>query len=115
MQQGAAIKSKVSGRLVVPIFIAAGFAASFAIPYFNLLNEYVQLILMHLGINIILALSLNLVNGYMGEFSVGHAGFMSAGAYIASVLTVKVFPAGTEDGLSPWQSLPAEPGQRYWA
>jgi len=101
MQQGAAIKSKVSGRLVVPIFIAAGFAASFAIPYFNLLNEYVQLILMYLGINIILALSLNLVNGYMGEFSVGHAGFMSAGAYIASVLTVKVFPAGTEAWLFP--------------
>jgi len=37
--------------------------------------------------------SLNLVNGYMGEFSVGHAGFMAIGAYIASFLTVKVIPA----------------------
>jgi len=66
MPRDAQIKRKVSGQLVVPLFIAVGFAASFAIPYFNLLNEYVQLILMYMGINIILALSLNLVNGYMG-------------------------------------------------
>ena len=47
---------------------------------------------MYVGINIILTLSLNLVNGYMGEFSVGHAGFMAVGAYVASLLTVAVFP-----------------------
>lgn len=82
-------------------FLAAGFAVSFAIPHYNLFNQYIQLILMYTGINIILALSLNLINGYMGEFSVGHAGFMSAGAYIASVLTVKIFPAGTETLLFP--------------
>ena len=34
---------------------------------------------MYVGINIILAVSLNLVNGYMGEFSLGHAGFMAVG------------------------------------
>jgi branched-chain amino acid transport system permease protein len=44
------------------------------------------------GINIILTVSLNLINGYMGEFSIGHAGFMAIGAYIASLLTVNVFP-----------------------
>jgi branched-chain amino acid transport system permease protein len=33
--------------------------------------------------------SLNLVNGYMGEFSVGHAGFMSLGAYASAILTTK--------------------------
>ena len=47
---------------------------------------------MYVGINMILTLSLNLVNGYMGEFSVGHAGFMGIGAYVASVLTVAVLP-----------------------
>jgi branched-chain amino acid transport system permease protein len=50
---------------------------------------------MYVGINIILAASLNLINGYMGEFSVGHAAFMATGAYTASLLTVNVFPAGT--------------------
>src|SRR5258707_12825461 len=38
-------------------------------------------ILINIGINIILAVSLNLVNGYTGQFSLGHAGFMAVGAY----------------------------------
>jgi branched-chain amino acid transport system permease protein len=54
-------------------------------------NAYRELVLMYLGINIILAASLNLINGYMGEFSVGHAGFMGVGAYAASVLTMRLF------------------------
>ncbi|MDD3582291.1 MAG: branched-chain amino acid ABC transporter permease [Desulfobacca sp.] len=62
------------------------------LPASGLLNPYVQQVLMYVGINIILTLSLNLVNGYMGEFSVGHAGFMAIGAYIASILTVAVCP-----------------------
>lgn len=65
---------------------------SWLIPEFQWLNNYYQLILMTMGINIILTLSLNLVNGYMGEFSVGHAGFMSIGAYVSSALTLYLFP-----------------------
>jgi branched-chain amino acid transport system permease protein len=41
-------------------------------------------ILINIGINIILAVSLNLVNGYTGQFSLGHAGFMAVGAYAAA-------------------------------
>lgn len=59
---------------------------------FHWLNSYYLLLLMNIGINIILTLSLNLVNGYMGEFSVGHAGFMSIGAYVSAVLSLYVFP-----------------------
>jgi branched-chain amino acid transport system permease protein len=58
----------------------------------RLINPYFQQILMYIGINIILTASLNLVNGYMGEFSVGHAAFMAIGAYAASICTVAVFP-----------------------
>ncbi|HHY95690.1 MAG TPA: branched-chain amino acid ABC transporter permease [Firmicutes bacterium] len=47
---------------------------------------------MYVGINIMLTVGLNLVNGYMGEFSVGHAGFMGVGAYVSAVLTVWVLP-----------------------
>ncbi|MCE5335123.1 MAG: branched-chain amino acid ABC transporter permease [Desulfobacteraceae bacterium] len=57
----------------------------------GILNAYVQIVLMFIGINVILSTSLNLVNGYMGEFSVGHAGFMAVGAYITSVLNVMLF------------------------
>ena len=39
------------------------------------------------GINITLAVSLNLINGYTGQFSLGHAGFMGVGAYVAAMLT----------------------------
>jgi branched-chain amino acid transport system permease protein len=80
-------------RYLLPVFLVAGLALSFLIPRFGLLDQYVQLILMYVGINIILAVSLNLINGYMGEFSVGHAGFMAVGAYVSSILTVLVFPA----------------------
>ncbi|MBN1681408.1 MAG: branched-chain amino acid ABC transporter permease [Anaerolineae bacterium] len=44
-----------------------------------------------MGVNIMLSVSLNLVNGYMGEFSVGHAGFMAVGAYVSSILTMWLF------------------------
>ena len=51
--------------------------------------------MMYIGINIILTISLNLVNGYMGEFSVGHAGFMAVGAYIGALLTMQVIAGRT--------------------
>jgi branched-chain amino acid transport system permease protein len=61
-------------------------------------TAYRELVLMYLGINIILAASLNLINGYMGEFSVGHAGFMGVGAYVSSVLTLWLFTDDTVFG-----------------
>jgi branched-chain amino acid transport system permease protein len=67
--------------------LLAGLLATLAVTRFGLLNSYIQLVLMYVGINIILASSLNLVNGYMGEFSLAHAGFMAAGAYVSAMLT----------------------------
>jgi len=40
------------------------------------------------GINIILAVSLNLINGFTGQFSIGHIGFMAIGAYSSTFATV---------------------------
>jgi branched-chain amino acid transport system permease protein len=64
---------------------------------------------MFMGVNIIMSASLNLVNGYMGEFSCGHAGFMALGAYTSSLLTVWFFTKGSVFGsnllspeLAPW-------------
>ncbi|HEY0079704.1 MAG TPA: branched-chain amino acid ABC transporter permease [Pyrinomonadaceae bacterium] len=45
-------------------------------------------ILMFVGINVILAVSLNLINGFTGQFSIGHAGFMAIGAYSSAYVTV---------------------------
>src|SRR5512139_799629 len=82
----------IAKRWLLPVLLGIGFILFFLIPQFNLVNPYVQLIMMYVGINIILSTSLNLVNGYMGEFSVGHAGFMAVGAYISALLTTKVIP-----------------------
>ena len=83
----------VQKRGLMPALLIGVFLLSLIIHRFELLDPYVQLVAMYIGINIILTVSLNLINGYMGEFSVGHAGFMAIGAYIASFLTVKVIPA----------------------
>lgn len=73
------------------------------------LNDYRELVLIYMGVNIMLAVSLNLVNGYMGEFSVGHAGFMAVGAYVSAILTMWAFTDteifGTH-ALSPEWGLP---------
>ncbi|MCL1985629.1 MAG: branched-chain amino acid ABC transporter permease [Betaproteobacteria bacterium] len=75
----------------------------------NMLDSYVLTVLMLMGINIIFASSLNLVNGYMGEFSCGHGGFMCVGAYVGSVLSVICFSSNKILGaallppaLAPW-------------
>jgi branched-chain amino acid transport system permease protein len=52
------------------------------------INPYWFTIIIYCGINIILAVSLNLVNGFTGQFSIGHAGFMAVGAYVAAVVTM---------------------------
>lgn len=81
-------------RWILGLLLLAGAIMSWAIPRYELLNPYLQAALMYLGINIILATSLNLINGYLGEFSVGHAGFMAVGAYVSATLTVMLLPVG---------------------
>src|SRR5438132_8141063 len=49
---------------------------------------YYARILMLAGINVILAVSLNLITGFTGQFSIGHAGFMAVGAYSSAYLAV---------------------------
>ncbi len=51
--------------------------------------EYVFQNVGHIGIAIILAVSLNLVNGLTGQFSIGHAGFMAVGGYASAVLIMR--------------------------
>jgi branched-chain amino acid transport system permease protein len=51
--------------------------------------EYLFVNLNHIGVAIILAVSLNLVNGLTGQFSIGHAGFMAIGGYVSAVLLMR--------------------------
>ncbi len=55
------------------------------------LSDYRDLVARLAMIAIIVTLSLNVVNGYMGEFSCSHPGFMALGAYAASFFTIVLF------------------------
>jgi len=50
-------------------------------------GPFYEKLLMDIGINCLLAVSLNLVNGFTGQFSIGHAGFMAVGGYVAGAVT----------------------------
>ena len=89
------------------IFVAALIGLSYgleAIPIAGI--AYYNRILVLMGINITMAVSLNIINGHAGQFSLGHAGFMAVGAYFSSFLTffyfapyLNRFPAGREQWL----------------
>jgi branched-chain amino acid transport system permease protein len=69
----------------------------------SLLNDYYQRVLAVVFINIILTVSLNLTNGFVGDFSLGHAAFMAIGAYLSAVLTLPpASKAGLMPQLPPW-------------
>jgi branched-chain amino acid transport system permease protein len=70
----------------------------------NYINAYIVRVVINCGIACILALSLNLVNGCAGQFSLGHAGFMGVGAYtsayLTTVLPIPFFHAGFGIGIA---------------
>src|SRR4026207_1745740 len=74
-------------RFFLLLAIAAAIGVSLAAASFN---RYYLGIAIDIGINIILAVSLNLINGYTGQFSLGHAGFMAVGAYTAAMVSLNI-------------------------
>src|SRR6266550_6768185 len=65
--------------------------------YGNLLNS-VQDMLILCGISVIMAVSLNIVNGLTGQFAIGHAGFMAVGAYTGASVTYLALAHFTHSG-----------------
>lgn len=82
-------------------WLLAGIALAIAVSYFSgEFNRYYLGIAIDCGIAIILAVSLNLINGHTGQFSLGHAGFMAVGGYTAAKLTL-VFEPSVPDAFKP--------------
>jgi branched-chain amino acid transport system permease protein len=88
--------------------VALLFAIDALLPRF--LNAYYLTILSRIGVAVLAAVSLQLVNGFTGQFSIGHAGFMAIGAYVSAAVSVyagagwlagllEVLPAGLARGL----------------
>ena len=68
--------------ILIPAIVIINFGLDSGNYYAGLINLF--------GINIILVASLNLVNGFSGMFSMGHAAFMAIGAYVSALLTLPV-------------------------
>ena len=83
---GKAVRSWLPFFIAIPflVLIEQGIALN---PDLRL--EYVFQNINHIGIAIILAVSLNLVNGLTGQFSIGHAGFMAVGGYVSAVMLMR--------------------------
>jgi branched-chain amino acid transport system permease protein len=75
------------GAVYVALFLMNGWLSGDRIGGYNLQ------VLILIGINITMAVSLNLINGFAGQFSLGHAGFMAVGAYSGAALTVLAGPS----------------------
>jgi len=91
-------------KYYLPLLVVVLFVVIIGGSWLRIFNDYYQLVLLFIGINVILTVSLNLINGYMGEFSCGHAGFMAVGAYVTGILTVWLF---AEDNVFGPPVLPA--------
>ncbi len=77
--------------LAAACWISSALASGELVPGFGV-PPYPLRIITLAGINIILAVSLNLINGFTGQFSIGHAGFMAIGAYGAGFVAVELGP-----------------------
>ncbi len=89
------IANKIAGLLFrYPLWITALFHIVLlyaVIDVWAVMNDYRVLLAKLMMIAIITTLSLNVVNGYMGEFSCSHPGFLAVGAYTASIIMVLFF------------------------
>ena len=75
--------------IVAGLFVVNGLFAGSLVPGVSISPYFLQVICLA-GINIVLAVSLNLINGFTGQFSIGHAGFMAIGAYASAMFSLLV-------------------------
>ncbi len=81
-------------NIITLILILVLFAAVQALIATGIISSFYEITLATICINIILAVSLNLVTGFTGQFSLGHAGFMSIGAYAGALINMEMNSTG---------------------
>lgn len=77
-------------NIIKTAFIVAIYLVVTLLMTADIIDSYLFLNIVSIGINIILAVSLNLITGFTGQFSLGHAAFMSIGAYTSGIITAKL-------------------------
>lgn len=79
------------------VLLALGLIVLFTVPLYS--SDYILTMLTIIGITIISVHGLNILTGYCGQLSLGHAGFMAVGGYTSAILCAKF-------GWSYWAALP---------
>ncbi|MDF2610088.1 MAG: branched-chain amino acid transporter permease [Lachnospiraceae bacterium] len=77
-------------NLLITAGIIFGFLVVMYLAEGSLLNRQYKSLIVPIGIYVILAVSLNLTTGFLGELSLGHAGFMAIGAYTGALITLNL-------------------------
>ena len=81
---GSAFGEFLRANWSIPVALLALWPINWVLHDSGQVDAYVLRIILLIGINIVLAVSLQLINGISGQFSLGHAGFMAVGAYLAA-------------------------------
>lgn len=93
----------IAQRWLLAALILAGVASAVS----GSIDPYFLDVVMGVGVSVVLASSLNLINGFTGQFSLGHAGFMALGAYTSAMLSTVVAPRlGWSPALLQWVFFP---------
>jgi branched-chain amino acid transport system permease protein len=74
-------------RTIITLIVCLVAVAGMNLFLAQFIEEYVVQVINLCGVSIILAVSLNVINGLTGQFSLGHAGFMAIGAYVSAYFT----------------------------
>lgn len=90
-------KEKLKGDLINIIAITLVFLLLFVLVQFKIIGSYFQGIIILACINIILATSLNITTGFLGQIALGHAGFLAIGAYSSALISMSLSGSGIPD------------------
>ena len=82
--------SKKMNTVVSALIVASILIILNVLVMLRVIDEYASQVLTIAGINVIIALGLNLISGFTGQLALGHAGFMAVGAYTTAALMMKL-------------------------
>src|SRR4051794_31372615 len=99
------LRDLISLVVYVTLLVGITYLIEYGASFYPAIRYYHRILVM-MGVNITLAVSLNIINGHAGQFSLGHAGFMAVGAYFAAFLTVYYF--------GPYVDKFPENGTEHW-
>lgn len=84
------MKKNLKYNLIWLAIMIAGYIIINVLELTGIIGQFAETTLVLIGINIILATGLNLIIGFSGQFSLGHAGFMAIGAYVCALITTAI-------------------------